>query len=338
MTSSKRKFAIPLSLIILLLTLSAIVIFFPYYHFLTTTLHVSPLRVLFFDSPLKQIDQTTNILFLGIPGGQHDGPNLSDSLIVVSYKAHDNQLVTIGVPRDIWSSTLQDKINSAYAYGEEKRKGGGLTLAKAEVGAIIGMPIQYAMVINFSEFEKLIDFTGGVDIDVKTSFTDDRYPIAGKEDDECDGDKEYQCRYKTLLFSQGITHMDGKVALQFVRSRNGDNGEGSDFARSARQQLVLTAVIKEILALAKSGDITKLRSLYQNVDNLIVRDITNQELAILAKKIFLEKKLERKNIHLSDEFFITPNVSDYEGKYVLIPADNDFSSVHSYISREMKKQ
>ena len=59
---------------------------------------------------------------------------------------------------DIWSDTLQDKINTAYAYGEAKKTGGGLTLAKAELSNIIGQPVQYAAVIDFSKFETLIDF------------------------------------------------------------------------------------------------------------------------------------------------------------------------------------
>ena len=42
--------------------------------------------------------------------------------------------------------------------------------------------------------------------------------------------------------------MDGDTALKFVRSRHGSNGEGSDFARAARQQKVIAAFKSKVLS------------------------------------------------------------------------------------------
>jgi anionic cell wall polymer biosynthesis LytR-Cps2A-Psr (LCP) family protein len=53
----------------------------------------------------------------------------------------------------------------------------------------------------------------------------------------------------TVSFKKGPQHMDGKTSLTFVRSRRGTNGEGSDFARSRRQQKVLMAVKEKVLDL-----------------------------------------------------------------------------------------
>ncbi|MBI1862983.1 triose-phosphate isomerase [Candidatus Microgenomates bacterium] len=88
-----------------------------------------------------------NILLLGVPGGDHDGPNLSDSINVMSYDMKTNQLTTIGIPRDVWSETLHQKINAAYATGEAIDPGKGMTLAKAEVSSIVGIPIDICLVI-----------------------------------------------------------------------------------------------------------------------------------------------------------------------------------------------
>ena len=137
----------------------------PYWSFINNTLHVSILKTLFSKDSLKTYDNQVNILLLGIAGGQHEGPNLSDSNIVANYNFKTNKLTTVSIPRDLWSPTLNDKINSAYAYGEAKKPGkGGFILAKAEIEAVIGLPIQYAAVVDFQQFKELIDFLGGIEI------------------------------------------------------------------------------------------------------------------------------------------------------------------------------
>ena len=154
----------------------------------------------------------------------------------------------ISVPRDIWSDSLKDKVNSAYHYGEEKKKGGGLTLSKAIVSDVVGLPIQYALVLDFSGFEKVINLVDGVEVNVPKSFTDPDYPIPGKENDECNNDPEYRCRYEALHFDAGVQVMDGARALKYVRSRHAEGDEGSDFARGKRQQEVILALKTKLMS------------------------------------------------------------------------------------------
>jgi len=52
--------------------------------------------------------------------------------------------------------------------------------------------------------------------------------------------------YQTVRFTEGDQTMDGDTALKYVRSRHGTNGEGSDFARSKRQQKVILAVKEKL--------------------------------------------------------------------------------------------
>jgi len=309
----------------------------PYLTFINRTLKVSILKALISHDSLKTFDNQVNMLILGIPGGEYQGPNLSDSITVANYNFTNNQITTFSIPRDIWSDTLRDKINSAYAYGEAKAVGGGLKLAKAEVSTIIGQPIQYAAVIDFSKFEKIIDFLGGIQIEVDRSFTDKKFPIPGKEDDECGGnDPDFKCRYETITFNKGTMVMDGKTALKFVRSRNAVGTEGSDFARENRQQKVIDAVEKKIVQQLKNLSLKNLDALYQQFNQLVKRDINNQQLAIIAKnalvKKLIGKDLKRKQATLSENFFYVPAYYEYDGKYVLIPDDEDFAKVHQYIN------
>lgn len=297
---------------------------------MTQTLAVSPIKTALGISDVASVGGHVSFLLLGIGGAKHDGPNLSDSIIVADYNLQSNTLTTIGIPRDIWSSTLQDKINSAYAYGEAKQKEGGLKLAKAEVSAIVGIPVQYGAVIDFNHFQQLIDFLGGVDVNVTHAFTDHDYPIDGKENDLCDGDKEFRCRYETIMFNVGETHMDGTTALKFARSRHAVGSEGSDFARSQRQQLVISAARTKMHAIAKSGNITKITQLYELLNDVIHRDISNQQAAIIARNIAIRGNLKQYSFTLARELYEVPDVSLY-GKYVLIPQKNDAEIVHTFV-------
>ena len=82
--------------------------------------------------------------------------------------------------------------------------------------------------------EKLIDEFGGVTIDVERDLVDPEFPIRGKE---------YvfpiENRYEILRINAGVQHMDGELALKYARSRHALGIEGSDFARSKRQQKIL---------------------------------------------------------------------------------------------------
>ncbi len=317
-----------------------VVLFFilaPYYRFATNVLKVSPIKSLFGYGDLRMIDGKVNILVLGIPGGAHDGPALSDSITVMNYDTKSNTVRSVGVPRDVWSSTLTDKINSAYAYGEAKVAGGGLRLAKAEVGSIIGAPIQYAVVIDFNEFISLIDLVGGVEVNVAKSFIDKKFPIEGREADECGGDTEFKCRYRTVSFKEGLTNMDGETALSFVRSRNAEGDEGSDFSRNKRQQLVMGAIKERVAKIVLTFNLGKLEGLYGSVNKLVKRDISNQQLAYLLRNMVLHRNFKQSATALPQELFIVPDYNDYEGKYVLVPEDASFSAVHSYVRQYLTK-
>jgi len=94
--SLKLKLIIISSLILIVF----LIIIRPYYLFVTKTLHVSPIKTLLSLDGLKTYNNHVNILFLGIAGEDRDGPNLSDSIVVVSYDLKINHLTTISIPRD----------------------------------------------------------------------------------------------------------------------------------------------------------------------------------------------------------------------------------------------
>ncbi|GIW64972.1 MAG: hypothetical protein KatS3mg092_0905 [Patescibacteria group bacterium] len=86
---------IKLIALIVSLLLIVFLIIKPYLDFINKDLNISILKTLFSKDSLKTYDDQVNILLLGIAGGNHDGPNLSDSITVLNYNLKTNTLTTI---------------------------------------------------------------------------------------------------------------------------------------------------------------------------------------------------------------------------------------------------
>jgi LCP family protein required for cell wall assembly len=321
---------------LLIVCLVIIVFIFRLWSFANKTLDISVFKTIFTRGDLRVVNDSTNILILGMPGSTYEGPHLSDSIVYINYNFLTNKATLFGIPRDIWSNSMKDKINTAYAYGEAIKKGGGLILSKAEVGAIVGVPIQYVVIINFDDFKKIVNHLNGIDIDVERAFTDRKYPIKDKEDDDCNGDQEFACRYEAVSFKQGVNRMDGDTALKFIRSRNAIGAEGNDFARIKRQQIVMESLKNEALAQVNIFDLNKAKSFYDVMNEAVERDITNQQAAVIMKNILVKGDFELVKKTIPNELFFTPEFSSYDGRYVLIPKNDNYKNIHKYIQDIIK--
>lgn len=310
---------------------------------------------------LKKTEDRVNVLFLGIGGGKHDGPLLTDTIIYASIDPKLQKLTFISIPRDLWISNLNEKINTAYALGEEKKKDGGLLLTKAVVEKILGQPVDYVLRIDFNGFIRAIDLIGGIDVNVEKSFEDLEYPISGKEIDDCGfKDEEFEkratasaipeafpCRYEHLSFEKGLEHMDGERALKFVRSRHAIGPEGTDFARAKRQDIVIKAFKDRVFSLNTLFNPGRLMSLYGVFKDTIHTNIKTQEYDDFIKLAGKMKDAQTNNVvfFYSDPYsdkqgiFVNPFESEkYDNQWVLIPraGDENFSEVQKYVECEIK--
>src|SRR3989344_5788030 len=75
-------------------------------------------------SGLKSDHGRVNVLLLGTGGAGHEGPDLTDTMILASIDKDGDDTFLISIPRDLWAPSLSAKINSAYAYGQEKDEQG----------------------------------------------------------------------------------------------------------------------------------------------------------------------------------------------------------------------
>ncbi len=283
---------------------------------------------------LKSTSDRTNILLLGVGGGDHEGADLTDTMMVVSLDQDQKSAAFISIPRDIWSDTLKDKVNSAYHYGEEKKEGGGLLLAKVIAEDVVGVPIHYSLLLDFSGFKEIIDLLGGINVNVSSAFTDNDYPIAGKEKDTCPGDPTNRCVYETIHFDAGMQHMDGERALKYVRSRHAEGAEGSDFARSRRQQDVLIAIKDTVVHPTRWFTVERAGKLQDVIDRATDTDMNIAQLLTVAKLIagIPDERIEKISI---DELLYNP-ASYLYGRYVLIPKEG-WREVHTFIKDALQK-
>ena len=183
-----------------------------------------------------------NILILGYGGPEHDGPYLTDSIIIASIKPDTKEVLLSTLPRDyLWDEyPVVTKINAAYSTGyfknESHAEAGQMAIEAVE--EVTGLEIPYFASVDFKGFEKAVDRLGGLDIYVDNTFTDPIFP-----NDETKG------YLGPLTFKQGWETMNGKRALQFARSRHAVGIEASDFARSRRQAKIIQAFKDKALEL-----------------------------------------------------------------------------------------
>ena len=274
-----------------------------------------------------------NFLILGKAGAGHPAPDLTDTIIFSSVSLESPSAVLVSLPRDVWVPAIRAKLNSAYYWGKTmQQEGGGLVLAKSSVEEIVGLPIHYGVVVDFSGFKGLIDVVGGIEVDVERSFVDEKYPIPGKENDECGGDTEFMCRYETLRFEKGKTMMDGETALKFVRSRNAEGDEGTDLARAGRQQKVIVALKNKILSPKVFLSPKKILGVYREMKKSIETDIDGATAAILIRRILESRDSVEQHV-VSEEFLTNPPISPrYDNQYVFLPKEGDWEALHKWIS------
>lgn len=289
------------------------------------------------ESKIKTFAGRSNILILGRSGAGFTAPDLTDTIIFASLSFEKPSLVLVSLPRDIWVPEIRAKLNSAYFWGKQKEEWGGMPLTKSLVEEIVGQPIHYGLVIDFSGFTQVVDVVGGIDVWVENSFVDEKYPIFGKEDDLCDGDKEYKCRYETIEFEAGKTHMDGATALKFVRSRNSEGPEGTDLAREARQQKMLSAIKTKLLSPSVFLSPKKLFGIWDVFAGSIETDIDSSAMVILGRK-FLEASSNIKSVVLSEEFLINPKpTEEYDKQYVFIPKEGNWTKINAWVNELLTK-
>jgi len=138
----------------------------------------------------------------------------------------------------------------------------------------------------------------------------------------------FPCRYETLVFNKGKTHMDGERALKYARSRHSLE-DGSDFSRARRQHLILEAVKDKMLSL---NLITKAPTLLDQLGDHFKTDFPLSELPRFSKEALNVKNYQFFTYVLSTQNYLQESISD-DGQYILIPkaGENNWDEIQKAI-------
>jgi polyisoprenyl-teichoic acid--peptidoglycan teichoic acid transferase len=199
------------------------------------TLPAQAVRLAFNDvrDLIAPTQERINIVLFGLAD---EARLLTDTILLISVRPQPMRVLLLSIPRDLlvpYPDGSWQKLNEAYRIGATDAPGGGAPFATEMLGSIIGVPLEHYVVVDFAGFRRVIDDLGGVRVHVDRWFADATLgPAWGP----------------VLVFAQGWQWLDGQRALQFARSRHGNNFEGSDFARMRRQQHLLLALHERVHA------------------------------------------------------------------------------------------
>lgn len=270
-----------------------------------------------------------NFLIMGYGGSGHDGAYLVDSLVIISLLPQSHHTTLISIPRDLWvqnpaSSGSYTKLNAVYpvAAGNTNAQpvAGGNAVAQ-KISVITGLQVNYWMTINFAGFKDFIDAIGGVDVNVPDGFTAN-YPA--------NDDPQVNPNWIKVKFKPGQQHMDGARSIVYARARYViDNpAEGTDFARSARQQLIMKA------ALAKLKQWQTWPLLFNGMDklkNTLYSNLSLMDLSQLALKMDLNNA-HRVGLSTSN---VLENATSSDGQSILQPVSGNWNQIPPYIQKQL---
>ncbi len=271
-----------------------------------------------------------NILVLGEGGEGHEGPHLTDTILFVTVKPSTSEVGILSLPRDLWIPLPeggQGKINAINAYAEEKKPGSGGVAVVAAVSPLLNQTIDYYVRVDFSAFKTLIDDVGGVTVDVERTFTDFAYPTNNN-------------LYKKVHFEKGWQTMNGDTALEYVRSRHGNNLEGSDFARSRRQQKVIMALKDKLVSFDTLLNPSRVASVLETLQSHVITNMELWEIVKLAKEL---RHIDQSKIihHVLDDnpegpLYATSITVSNGDAYVLLPRKSDWSDIKRLADRVLE--
>ncbi|MBR7831040.1 LCP family protein [Actinospica sp. MGRD01-02] len=203
----------------------------------------SPINILLIGS-----DTRATAADCGLGGDCGSGAN-ADSEMIVHLSADRSNVTVLSIPRDTETELPEcaggdrGMVNSALQYG-----------ASCQVAAVVkmtGITIDHYMMFDFSGVVDLSSELGGVPVCVSASVHD---PYSG------------------LTISGGTSNVEGKQALQFLRTRHAFY-DGSDLGREEATHIFLSSLLRKVKASATLTNLSELQSIaetvtqYTTVDN-----------------------------------------------------------------------
>lgn len=176
-------------------------------------------------------DGVQNIALLGIDSRADNDSGRSDAIVVLTIDKKHKKLKLTSIARDTYVSIdghSKDKLTHAYAYGKSQ-------LAVKTLNQNFGLEIEDYVTMNFYGLSRVIDYIGGVTVDVdekeRVEMNNNIFPEMQSLGFDCPN-----------ITSAGTQLLNGAQAVCYARIRHTD----SDIMRGNRQKEVLTAMFAAV--------------------------------------------------------------------------------------------
>ena len=280
--------------------------------------------------PLKtDSNGRTNILAIGTSGynmdgdegsGVHDGAQLTDSIMIISFDQNTGDVAMISLPRDLkgpTTCTSTGKINEVYwcnggggdASIEQEEK--AVTAVMDAVSSILGIDFQYYAHLNWGSLASIVDILGGITVTLDEDILDYYYTEA--------------VYYKDTPYT-----INGAEAVGLARARHGTTG--GDFSRGASQQKILIGIKNKILE--SNLSIADMLGLASTLGDNLRTNFSLTEIKTLAHDLGALDFNVMRQISLYPDYMTTGIVNNIS--YVLPRAGvGNYIAIQRYIAKQL---
>lgn len=282
-------------------------------------------------------DGRVNVLLMGKGGGQHQGGDLTDSIMIASIDPINKSATMLSIPRDLWvkpNGLWPMKINAVYTSAKSQAlyknpkdttaaEKTGISSLEKVVKDYMGVPIHYYAMVDFIAFRDAVDNVGGIDITLDEPYSDPTY-----------GDS--RVKYGALKLAAGVNHVNGGMALAYARSRHGD--ARGDFGRGEHQQKVLMGIKDKVLTLGTFANPAKVTQLLDTFGN---RVSTNFSINDIMRIYELGKQFNNSNVNNVDlampgsAVVTTGMIGEQSVVYPKAGVDN-YDEIRSFVRNKLK--
>ena len=191
-----------------------------------------------------------NIMLIGQDRREGEGRARSDTMILLTINKNTKSVTMTSFLRDLYVEIPgygSNRLNASYAFG-------GMELLGKTMEHNFGIYVDGNVEVDFSQFAKIVDLVGGVNITLRS---DEAWLINSE--------------LGTSL-TEGKQHLNGNQALSYARIRMLD--ADGDFSRTQRQRTLINAIVQQV----KDNGIVKLLGIVEDVLPMVTTDMSNTEI------------------------------------------------------------
>lgn len=196
----------------------------------------------------------------------------SDSVMVATTDFDTKQIRVVSIPRDGWLQHWQggrsfgyERLGNTYSLGQERDLSNplaGISRTRASVEHLIGIPLDFYVVIEFEGLVKLVDRLGGLEVDV-----------------EMDMHRDDNAGNLHIHLNKGKQLLTGEQVVHYARFRD---HKLADLGRMPRQQKVVRLLLQKMM---KAENLTKLPDLAGILHESVITNLSLDQLIALAQHI-----------------------------------------------------